>query len=135
MYYKKLNIFDTHASFCILYISDLYHFTKSAPKYITYNGFAHAGLTVWLNTENNLFSRKQLFLAKTIHHKRPKPPAMTKVLQNTFTYQIWIQSDIKWWLCNTFCISWKQHGEHLKMWSKSFKSDLSPVVYSMTVSI
>ena len=34
-----------------------------------------------------------------------------------------------------FCISWKQHGERLKMWLKAFTSDLPFVAYSMTVNI
>ena len=55
-----------------------------------------------------MFSRKQLFLAKTsyfsqtIHYKHLKLHAMIKLLQNTFTYQVWFQSDKKWWFCNTF---------------------------------
>ena len=47
--------------------------------------------------------RKRLVIAKTttfwqkqvIHYKCLKVHAMTKVLENTLTYQIWIESDKK----------------------------------------
>ena len=42
--------------------------------------------------QTTIFLAKTSYFSLTIHHKRPKLPAMTKVLRSTFTYQIWIQS-------------------------------------------
>jgi len=66
---------------------------------------------VWLSTENNLFSRKQLcfwrkkvILAKLliINAQNYLQCDLSKVLQNTLTYQIWNRFDKKWWFCNSF---------------------------------
>ena len=45
--------------------------------------------------ENNYFWAKTSYFSQTIHYKRPKLPGMTKVLQSTFTYKIWMRSDKK----------------------------------------
>ena len=45
--------------------------------------------------KTTIFWREQVILAKLFIINTQKPHAMTKILQNTFTFQIWIQSDRK----------------------------------------
>ena len=89
-----------------------------------------------LTPKTTFFCSKTSHFSQTVPYKCPKPYAMTQVLQNTLTYQIWIQSDKNWWF-NTFFSYFvnKNIWRTFEVWLNFFTSDLLPVVYLMTVNI